>query len=682
MADQTRSYAIDYKADTEAARGQIESLRKAVSTLDAAVDSSADAMHQLDAEAKKSGGTLAAVANALAKMKGIDLSNINASGVVAANLAVVQLADNLVDVRHSAEGAIGGLEKLSEARAGLGGVAQSVGNLANNAARANVEVGQVAARIGAIGGQGRAALSGASDAMQGLQRKAYGAKMNVVELNSALARTAEAGAAIGPTTEAVGRLGIKAGEARGNLRAVAASARSLARGITAVAGGISAVDAIRGVARAGGDAINEARDSTKTGSERAAAMRDHYREVANLQGKDAPDDETVVKALRLRMASGMDDRSADAFLRKYYGSIEAGKQKGNIAEDVAADVQAIAATLGTRTGMSEGTAGDLAASLSNYGEVGSGKSAAGQLGSIVRQLNAGRGDLTPLTESLIRTAGSTVGKGLPFADLPELAAAIGVASNNASPAAAGTMIRQAQRALTGFGKRQGPALEQAGIKSGDRFLEMIDKIAPLVEDAEKMGLNPDAELQSAGFGNITDRTAIATMVRQRGLLRTRIGEVKGEAGVDGTYTESGARVIDSNRAFLSSDVAQDRVSRAAEDAAEYGRYAPGARVETERRFAEARLKAAGMLDTPRHNFLQSFGDGFGVMPMIGFPKVRNQMIDEEARRFDMFRPSEKQAGRTDDLLQGLLDEARKANEHRRGRDPFPYAPFPRVEPIR
>jgi len=644
-----RQYGIAYTAKTDTARANIQGLKAEILALHAVAESSKGAMggafkvnvSGLD-KAATTLGTIGATAGSIQKV---------ADAITQMDFSVGVLTKELPPV-------VTALRAIGDANIRIGNTAAALHGLGTRASIASGDAVKLGTALNGVAGHG-AALGAASDHVQGVQRKLYGAKKNAEELGAALAQIpAKAGAING----AVGPIDAVKDAAKGakvELRGAAAGGVRLGKSLRNMAAGISVLNAARMAAQGIGDAITDARERGEHGADKAIALRDRFREVANLQGKTSPDDETVMGALNLRVRSGMSTDESDKFLRKFYGSIEAGKDKGNIDAPTAEKVAEIGGATGVRTGMSVGTAGDLAASLANYAPIKSETTAAGQLGTIVDQLNKGRGDLTPLTDSLLKTAGSTVGKGMPFQSLPELSAAIGVASNNASPSGAGTMVRQAQRGLFSFGKEQGDTLREHKIESGDSFVTAIDKIAPLVEKAQKAGKNPMAALESAGFGNMTDRQAISFFVQNRALLRTRLDQVQGSAGADGSFTEAGKATIAKNDEFMASPVAKDRIGRAQVDRAEYGRYASGTSLQTERKSAEARLIERGEIDTPETNITDFISDVGPIGPMLGYPSARKRRIDRETGR-----PGMDSAGPVGDTMSGFKtgtgDELAKA----------------------
>jgi hypothetical protein len=680
MSDVTRNYGINYTAKTDQAKSGIAGLSAEVLKLDQRSRDGTNELAALARQAEKGAPQLQAAARALSALSAVDLSKIRGvAGVIG------EIGDGLTFARQEASNLKGGLDGLAGSNRPLGGVAATVGRIGDNAMRAARNIGDVGVAMGTAGAQ-KGALDGVAVGVEKVQRKGYGAKKNIEELNVALAGVGANTAGLNQAAGAAGQLAKNAGAARTALRGSAGASRSLGRGLLSVAAGMTAVSAARRAATAIGDQVNDWRAKNKDEALRAVALQDTYREVANLQGKAAPDSETVGTALKLRIASGMSDSDADKFLRRWYGSLPAGRDKGNIDDATAGRLQGIAGALGIRTGMDAGTAGDLAASLANYGKVPNETAAAGQLGVIVDRLNEGRGDLTPLTNALLKTAGTTVGpKGSAFADLGELAAVLGVASNNASPSAAGTMIQQTMRGLSLSGKKSDGLLNAANIGGGDDFLTRVEKIAPFIARAEADGVNPMDYLRDQGFGNVTDRRGIVYFARNAGLIRQRIDATRAARGAD-AYAGAGASVESLNRRFLASDVARGRVAGAMSDAADYTRYVGGAEYEQKRIASEADLVANHGLDSLGKRVVGSVLDGFGVLPALGFKSTRqstiDRHIDSEVGGIPAMGSVPAGTAGIERKLDTLIDETRRANLQRAGQAAPPLPARPRVDPLR
>ena len=130
-----------------------------------------------------------------------------------------------------------------------------------------------------------------------------------------------------------------------------------------------------------------------------------------------------------------------------------------------------AATRAARLGGSAAVHGDLAGLLGQFTKYAPGKAGVtqglGDLEAIRLGLTAGRGDDSPLTAQLLKTAGSLAGDGLPVGDMKELAALIGVTSLSGGPLKAGTRAEQLVRGLrSGMNKAQGGYLKEIGITEG------------------------------------------------------------------------------------------------------------------------------------------------------------------------------------------------------------------------
>lgn len=629
----TRDYGIRYKVDgAEASKQAIEGLKAGVLSLHAAANSGKGS---LSAGIKVSAADVAGLDKAATALGTIGATG-GSVGIVAEHLKSIYFVGPQIKTDLAAIAT--NLKAISAQQIGVANVAAALGNLGNRSAAGRVEAEGLSGALRGVSDR-KTGLADAGNAVQVVQRKLFGAKMNAVELGNALDAIPAKAAGLSSAATAVGEIGQHARAAKSALRGAAGGGRSLGRSLMGLSAGLNLLSEARRVAAAVGEAINSSREKAESEADRIIAMKDKLREVATLRGESSPGDATVEAMLRLRTSAGMSTDEADGFMRKFYGSIEAGKGKGNITDAVAEDIQPMAATLGIRTKMGAATAGDLAASLSNYGKIESAKQAEGQMGVIVDQLNKGRGDMQPLTEALLKTAGTTVGpKGSAFANLPQLSAAIGVASNSASPTASGTRIEQTMRGLSyGHSEGQNATLKKYGITGEDDFATRVRKIKPFIDEAEAAGKNPMDMLKDAGFGNITDRRGIVYFARNQKLLQDRLGEVDAAAGADGKFTAAGDETEKKNAEYRNQSVARDRIGKATLDAELYRRYRGDADTQTKRKFAEAELNKNHKIDSAGTNKSDAGFDLFGLLPTLGFRSSRRARIDNEVERQEQER---------------------------------------------
>ena len=351
------------------------------------------------------------------------------------------------------------------------------------------------------------------------------------------------------------------------------------------------------------------------------------------------------------MASGLKPEEANKFLEQFEGSIPAGRQKGNVLGVVGKDgltrekqeafekeMAKEGAAFGARIGLAPDTAGDLAGVVSQYTKLNKVEDFAGQLGSMAYGLNEGRGKISPLARSELGAAGNLVGSEH-MKDLAELGAWVGVASTVAKGAgSSGTKVNQADALLnTAEGKGGYKYLEKIGVtkQSGD-----LEKLRVLRDDLVRNGgadWNSYLKSPDRGFGNKTEVAAAVAMAKNFDVLEQRTAEAR-------RRHNNGAETIALDRDFLGKTITgANRQAEASAAAADFVKGKPGESVAVARKFAEARLKARGEIDTRDTNRDDGAWDATlgGIATKIGGGvDARRQRINRE-----MLTRADQEAGR-------------------------------------
>ncbi|HWE38553.1 MAG TPA: hypothetical protein VG406_18425 [Isosphaeraceae bacterium] len=466
---------------------------------------------------------------------------------------------------------------------------------------------------------------------------------------------------------AVGDIGAAGDKAAGGLGHAAEETGHLGSGLDGLLGKAAVFGALTTVAREFGSAIAEARESLVGSAEDAAKLRDALREVAALKGRGGPDDVATADFAAFRVATGLKEAEARKFQEQFEGTLPAGLGRGNITRDVAEKLAEEGGRWATRTGLDGATAGDLTAMLPQYSKVPSVEVGASQLGQIGFALNEGRGNLSPLAKSLANTAGSLVDEeGGPVKSLPELAAILGVASQNANPAAAGTRVQQAFRALNRFDGDRGQTLQGLGIGGDDDLLARLQKVAPMVRDANRPGRGGAAKaLWEAGFHNQAENRSLIQLVNNLDAIERRVARVRALDSPQKVAAD-GQRVMALDADFLRREKAgQRRVGEAVQDAGQLVRGRGGEVLQALRQAAEGRLKARGAIDTTATNLTDSINAGFGVGTLLGGRPQREERIDREVRR--MLEEQGRSVG---------VDAGKVLDRHRAFAVPFPQLSTP------
>lgn len=282
--------------------------------------------------------------------------------------------------------------------------------------------------------------------------------------------------------------------------------------------------------------LKKAREHAKELADEIFKIRDASRELANLKGHNGPDDVVLADQAKLMLETGMTAEEAKEFEKKFEGTIPAAREEANLGKKLGLferlrgdddgrgkaeqELRRESALFGVRTGLDGGTAGDLGASLAVYERVKDGRDAAGKLASIGYGLNEGRGDLKPLSKSLMNTAGTIVEEGGQVNDLGELAAILGVMSIGNTPDTAGHRITQASRELRRFSDpKRGKALKDAGITKDDSFMSSLEKMKAAIGDEDE-----DIWLQKHGFQNREGNKGMIFAMRRLDMAKRRIAK--------------------------------------------------------------------------------------------------------------------------------------------------------------
>ena len=324
-----------------------------------------------------------------------------------------------------------------------------------------------------------------------------------------------------------------------------------------------------------GDQMQRARKFIAECAEEASKVRDSLREIANLRGKDSPDDQVVASAEAFGLETGLGRNDAREFLEQFEGAIPAARARGNVTPEVEKAIKRETATLAARTGLQPATAAKLGGLLGEYTKLDTPEKGAGQLGQVVDHLNDGVGKLSALAPALIGLMGEMVDEDngrTPSA--AETAAILSASTVRAkSGFAAATHIRQANNALRRFdgndvktlkdkelgrelnaSEKASLTLQELGITPGDNYLAGLRKVAPKI-----MGPEGDLWLAQHGFKDQHERRSL---IEQAKLLPNIDAQLAKHKPLD----IQGGETIKSNENFRESKAGKKRQAQAAEEA--------------------------------------------------------------------------------------------------------------------
>ena len=660
MSEET--FDLVYKTDASGALPPIDALRGSTIALNASTITAIDQIRKLGSAAVASAKNLGVLGTAIDGLTG------KRAALVDLVVPFEFLDTALASVRQSLAGAGRDLSNFAQKNKDVGRVTNAMAGLTSESEKARVNVSGVTRSVETLGAES-VKLTDAKAQMTGFQRSAFGAKMNVEEAGKAVSNLVTTSAGLAGAGKGMGAFGSAVKSARSEVEKTTPSVGGLGSSMLALQARIAIFHALKEAVLDLGKAFTDARAKADAWGKGNLAMRDEYRELANLQGKAEPDDQVVGGALRFRMATGLSNQGANDVLRRFEGELPAAKDAGNITGDatsgVAGDYLREATRTGLRVGLSGSTTGLLAAKLAMAEKIPSAEVGAGRFQTVVDLLNRGSGDLTPLTQSLVNTAGGNVGKGLPFKNLPQLAAAIEVSSANATPSIAGTRVRQAVAGLNrlrlgqvepggekpldaeSLGKmtdadRSKWVLEHHGearlkslrrsdaadAKRGVRTEDNASHVFMRDEAKKQAAKRPpvDLKLSADDFtGNVEklgdyldsqkDKEAaliglgLKNQTERRSLIqfsdnRRRL-RTETDAANKGVAPAEAKRLNDQ---FFAGDTAQNRIAEARNDASEFVRGRQNEKLQIARKAAEERLRTAHQIDTPGAQFEEAMAD--------------------------------------------------------------------------
>jgi hypothetical protein len=243
------------------------------------------------------------------------------------------------------------------------------------------------------------------------------------------------------------------------------------------------------------------------------------KELATLKGLTSASDKFIAETAEFSKKTGLDIQQSDEFQKQYLGSLAAGQQKGNIQKDTQEDLMVQGGRVAARQTSDLATRGDLLGIISQFSKLDAGRKgteqALGQAEAIRQALVAGRGDDAPLTQQLLKVAGSNVKAGGPVESLPEMAALVGVTSLAGGAGEAGTRAEALIRGLRGTTPEQIKFLRGIGIKEGEQLEPAFDKLAAHLDEQKGKGRDVGTYLIEKGFNEETARSVGETLPNQQ-----------------------------------------------------------------------------------------------------------------------------------------------------------------------
>lgn len=279
--------------------------------------------------------------------------------------------------------------------------------------------------------------------------------------------------------------------------------------------------------------------------------------------------------LKLSVNSGLTFDQADELKRQYAGTVPIAVQKGNISEKVSEEVLAETAKTGARLGGDQGTRGELAGIIGQFGPVKSKEEGLSKLESVRKQLVDGRGDDGPLSRALLNAAPTLIEGGM-VGSIEEAGALVGTMSLAGGAGQADTLSKQLARGVRGTTPKQVAALEREfGIKAGstENLESRLDKMVPKLRDVKAKGGDVHAYLRDSEMSE-ENIEATEAMLPNYEAFKLRTKQAKADAANEDD--NGSTAVMAANEKFSKS--APGRTMKA-DAKGQAGRYLQGERIK-------------------------------------------------------------------------------------------------------
>lgn len=378
-----------------------------------------------------------------------------------------------------------------------------------------------------------------------------------------------------------------------------------AEGIKRVAAGYLGLQTAIRAARFLADAWRDTAEKTERAAKAALDFERASRVSGTLKGISA--EQMAPQVATLMAQTGLDQNEADNLIRQFEGSLPAGLQKGNISRGTADQLLVQAAMAQARQGGDAGTRGDLFGVLSQYQKIGSVEEGMGQAEAIRMALTEGRGDDTPLTNSLLHVSGSLVREGGPMGTLPELAALVGVTSLSAGPTMADTRALQVSRAVRGTTTKQMEAIsKQFGIPVGSK-MGLEERLGKVIPKLQEIGKTQDIQSWLTNTVDTPEENAqaLVEVMSNWDVLQHRFAAARKASG-------QGSQAMEANQNFQGTAVGKDMAAGSLKDV---GTYVAGSKYkDAEALIAESRAVRAAEPQTLARSMNDKISGWFGADP--------------------------------------------------------------------
>ncbi len=448
------------------------------------------------------------------------------------------------------------------------------------------------------------------------------------------------------------------------------SSEGAASGMESLVGKYVGIGAIVGGVRAIGAAWGDVAEQQRKAAEAFQQAVKDARVAGGVSGKTPT--QAAASIHRISAESGLNFNEANELKRQYEGTVPAALQKGNITQEVSDAILGETAKTGARLGGDQGTRGEMAGIVGQFGKVGSTGEGLAKLEASRKQLVDGRGDDGPLTKSLLSAAPTLIESGM-VGSIEEASALIGTTSLKGGPLMADTTAKSLVKGLRGTTTEQAQKLESVfGIKRGstEDLESRLGKVVPKLRQVKDSGTDVASFLRDEIKLPAEEVEAVSYMIDNYEMLKGRMATARQDA------KSGGAGVLADNAKFLASP---EGMKMRAESQGEANVFTQGERVKGASAMAaleEANLKGESPGALPA---MRSFQKGIRNVASYIFPGLGNESeayagkdLDRQLADAGMANPY----GGAGGMISGLFTPAAEQNQAKigalqgAGQDPY------------
>lgn len=503
-----------------------------------------------------------------------------AASLAASAAAVADLGNNADRANGQLKGFLSTGRALTKV---LNALNAAMAPLAAQAAAINAAFGGLTTSAATAG----AGVAGVSTAVQGLNRSATSA---TAKTNSAAAAINAAGAAAVSATPSVAALNAAAAGLGTGLGGATGKSRALSGALGGIGMKAAGLMAVHAAIRALASGLQDARDFARETAAENEKLRESVRELRALGKPGERIDTTAQGVIDLMLTSGAKQEQAIEFDVMWKSAMSAAEKSGHwkLDEKETQIAKEEAAKFMVANNISGATMGRMVPAIGTSEDITSVDQIVGKMGAAQAMAIRGVGKFTPLLKAASALRGSMVrpsgtGPAKSFEALMGIVAA--TTSSTKSEAASVQAIDQVTRALSVAKSPEAEAtFKKYGLdKANLDYPTMVERIAPLVEGAEKAGVSPAAALAQAGLKADAANKRIIAAVHDKKIIREYYDAA--EAARDPARVRADTEQFrkDNPKAFAEAQLFRSRQGRGAENrdleslrtAAEAGMTVPG-----------------------------------------------------------------------------------------------------------